>query len=191
MAMVNKMIRRFLRDEGGVAAVEFGFALPILITVLFGCYEAGRLILLHQKLDRASTSVADLVTQEDSLTADMIDEFYLAAERQTVPFDLPGSGHVIISSVFLQDVDDGPQVKWQCDGGGALSGQTSVVGTEGGDATLPNTFTLVLGENAIVAEVLYDYEPFLFDGIFEAHVLRHVSYSKPRLEDLLNKPTGC
>jgi Flp pilus assembly pilin Flp len=191
MAMMNKMFRRFLRDDAGVAAAEFGLALPILLLILFGCFEAGRLILLHQKLDRASASVADLVTQESSLTAEMIDEFYLAADRQTMPFDLPGSGHVIISSVFLQDVDDGPQVKWQCDGGGALAGQTSVIGTEDGDATLPNTFSLVLGENAIVAEVIYSYQPFLFDSIFEPHVLRHVSYTKPRLEDLLNEPTGC
>jgi hypothetical protein len=185
------MIRRFLRDEGGVAAAEFGLALPILLMILFGCFEAGRLILLHQKLDRASASVADLVTQESSLTSAMMDEFYLAAERQTVPFDLPGAGRVIVSSVFLSDVDDPPEVRWQCEGGGALAGQTSNVGTEGGEAALPATFDLVQGENAIVAEVLYSYEPFLFDGIFEPHVLRHTSYTKPRLEDLLNKPTGC
>lgn len=191
MPMWNKMMRRFLRDERGVAAAEFGLALPILIAILMGCFEAGRLILLHQKLDRASASVADLVTQESSLTSDMMDEFYLAAERQTMPFDMPAAGHVIVSSVFLQDVDDGPKVQWQCDGGGALAGQTSNIGTEGGDATLPNTFTLVQGENAIVAEVLYNYQPFLFDGIFEPHVLRHISYTKPRLDDLLNEPTGC
>lgn len=191
MPMWNKMIRRFLGDERGVAAAEFGLALPILLMILFGCFEAGRLILLHQKLDRASASVADLVTRESSLTAAMMDEFYLAAERQTIPFDLPGEGHVIVSSISLPDVDDPPQVTWQCDGGGALAGQTSNVGTEGGEATLPNTFSLVQGENAIVAEVLYSYEPFLFDGIFEPHVVRHTSYTKPRLDDLTNKPTGC
>ncbi|MGH6929967.1 MAG: TadE/TadG family type IV pilus assembly protein, partial [Dongiaceae bacterium] len=163
---------------------------PILVTMMMGCFEAGRLILLHQKLDRAATSVADLVTQESSLTSAMLDEFYLAAERQTMPFDLPGDGHVIVSSVFQEDVDEEPQVRWQCDGGGALAG-TSNVGTEDGDATMPSTFTLVQGENAIVAEVVYNYQPFLFDGIFEPHVLRHTSYTKPRLDDLLNKPTGC
>jgi Flp pilus assembly protein TadG len=188
--MLNKMFRRFLRDEGGVAAAEFGLALPILLMVLFGCFEAGRLILLHQKLDRASASVADLVTQENSLTSAMMDEFYLAAERQTTPFDLAGEGFVIVSSVVLQDVDEGAKVQWQCDDG-ALSGQTSNVGAEGDAATLPTAFSLVLGENVIVAEVLYSYEPFIFDGIFEPHVLRHVSYSKPRLEDLVNKPDGC
>lgn len=189
--MLRIRLRRFLRDERGVAAMEFAFALPILITILMGCFEAGRFILLHQKLDRASASVADLVTRESSLTAAMLEDFYLAAERQTIPFDLPAEGHVIVSSVSLPDVDEEPEVKWQCDGGGALTGQTSVIGTEGGDATLPSTFPLVQGENVIVAEVLYSYEPFLFDGIFEPQVFRHTSYTKPRLDDLLNKPTGC
>jgi Flp pilus assembly pilin Flp len=189
--MLYKTILRLLRDERGFAAAEFGLALPILVTMLMGCFEAGRLILLHQKLDRAATSVADLVTQESSLTATMLSDFYLAAERQTMPFDLPAVGHVFVSSVFLEDVEEEPKVRWQCDGGGALTGQTSLVGTEDGDATLPSTFTLVQGENAIVAEVLYNYQPFLFDGIFEPHVLRHTSYTKPRLDDLLNKPTGC
>jgi Flp pilus assembly pilin Flp len=188
--MLSIKLRRFLRDERGVAAMEFAYALPILIIILMGCFEAGRFILLHQKLDRASASVADLVTQESSLTAAMLDDFYLAAERQTMPFDLPGEGYVFVSSVSLTEVDEEPEVIWQC-GGGALTGQTSVIGTEGGDATMPSTFPLVQGENTIVAEVLYSYEPFLFDGIFEPQVFRHTSYTKPRLDDLVNKPTGC
>ena len=189
--MLKKIIRSFQGDERGVAAVEFGLVLPILLTILTGCFEAGRLILLHQKLDRASASVADLVTRESSLTVAMLNDFYLAAQRQTMPFDLPVRGRVIVSSVFLPDVDEDPEVRWQCQGGGALSGQTSEIGTEGGDAALPDTFDLVQGENVIVAEVLYDYEPFIFDGIFEAHTLHHTSYTKPRLDDLLTKPTGC
>ncbi len=189
--MLSIKLRRFLRDERGVAAIEFAYALPILITILMGTFEAGRFILLHQKLDRASTSVADLVTQESSLTAAMLEDFYLAAERQTMPFDLPTEGRVFVSSVTLQDVDEEPEVIWQCNGGGALTGQTSVIGTEGGEADLPSTFPLVQGENTIVAEVLYSYEPFLFDGIFEPQIFRHTSYTKPRLDDLVNKPAGC
>lgn len=189
--MLKNTIRRFLRDERGVAAAEFGLVLPILLMILTGCFEAGRLILLHQKLDRASAGVADLVTRESSLTVAMLNDFYLAAERQTMPFDLPGRGRVIVSSVFLPDVDDPPEVRWQCAGGGAFSSEASSIGTEGGDATLPSTFDLVQGENVIVAEVLYDYEPFIFDDIFEAHTVRHTSYTKPRLDDLLTKPTGC
>lgn len=97
--MAHSMVQRFLRERLGVAAVEFGLSLPILMLILTGCFEASRYILLHQKLDRASTSVADLVAQNDGVSTSVLTGVYAAADEQTLPFDLVGRGRVIISSI--------------------------------------------------------------------------------------------
>ena len=62
-------VRRFLREDRGAIAIEFGLVISTLIVILMGCFEAGRYILLNQKLDRTSSSVADLIAQASGITA--------------------------------------------------------------------------------------------------------------------------
>jgi hypothetical protein len=81
-------------------------------------------------------------------------------------------------------------VTWQCNGGGAYTTGTSSIGTKGGDATMPTLLPVDVGENIVVAEVLYDYKPFLFQGIFQPTVFRHTSFTRPRGSLLVTDP-GC
>ena len=60
----------------------------------------------------------------------------------------------------------------------------------GGDALMPSTFSVDIGENVVVAEVFYDYQPFLFEGIFQPAVFRHASFTRPRGSLLVTDP-GC
>src|SRR6185312_6144265 len=106
-------IWRFLREDRGAIAIEFGLVISILIVILMGCFEAGRYILLNQKLDRTSTSVADLIAQANGITTGVLSDTYAAAEEQTQPFDLTGHGRVIISSVYKPDTGSA-KVQWQC-----------------------------------------------------------------------------
>jgi Flp pilus assembly protein TadG len=182
-------IRGFWRAEGGAIAAEFGLVISVLIVILMGCFEAGRYILLNQKLDRASSSVADLVAQADGMSASILDDIYQAAVQQSLPFGLADNGRVIVSSIYRADTADAV-VQWQCQGGGSFAGGASNVGSEGSSAVLPVNFTVGVGENVVVAEVLYDYEPFIFDYIFEPKVFRHSTFTRPRGSLLINDP-GC
>lgn len=180
--------RRFLAAESGAIAAEFGLVISMLIVILMGCYESGRYILLHQKLDRASTSVADLIAQASGMSVSIINDTYAAGVEQTLPFDLAGEGRIIISSVYNQA--GVANVLWQCAGGGAFSSGTSAIGGEGVEAAMPAGFEVALGENVVVAEVLYDYHPFLFNGIFKPSVFRHTTVTRPR-GLLLTEDPGC
>lgn len=180
--------RRFAAAESGAIAAEFGLVISMLIVILMGCYESGRYILLNQKLDRASTSVADLISQASGLSMAMINDTYAAGVEQTRPFDLAGEGRIIISSVY--NAAGTAKVEWQCMGGGAFSSATSKIGSTGGNATMPTNFVVGLGENVVVAEVVYDYQPFLFEGIFEPAVFRHTTVTRPR-GTLLTTDPGC
>ena len=71
-----------------------------------------------------------------------------------------------------------------------LYGATSKIGTKGGTATMPTNLPVSLNENVVVAEVFYDYKPFLFDGIFQPAVFRHTTFTRPRGSLLVTDP-GC
>lgn len=191
----NAAIRRFWSEDYGAIAIEFGLVISALITILMGCFEAGRYILLNQKLDRASSSVSDLVSQSTNVTAGVLDDIYFAAGEQTLPFDLPATGRVIVSSVYRPDGNPATVV-WQCQGGGALAGQSSSVGDEGAVASMPPHDEAIadgfvgVGENVIVAEVLYEYDPIMFGRFFKPGVIRHTTYTRPRGSLFVNDP-GC
>jgi Flp pilus assembly protein TadG len=186
--MLMRKIRRFFRQEYGVAATEFALLLPILITVLMGCFEASRYILLRQKLDRASSSVADLVSQATGgITSAMLTDIFIAAEAQTEPFNLEDRGRVIVTSVYRAAADEDPIIEWQCQGGGTYTAVSRVGSVKGGEADM-STIDMGAGWNVIVSEVYYDYQPFLFRGIFDPQVFYHRSFTRPRGATLLGDP---
>ena len=55
MTWFNRRLRRALREEDGVASIEFVFAVPILVAIFMASFESGlfmtRSIMLEQSLD--------------------------------------------------------------------------------------------------------------------------------------------
>lgn len=189
MKNLTARLRGFWFADAGAIAAEFGLVISMLIVILMGCYEAGRYILLHQKLDRTSTSVADLVAQAGGMSMAILNDTYAAGDEQTKPFNLATDGRIIVTSVYRPDTNN-PKVVWQCKGGGAYAGAVSAIGSKGADASMPANFTVGVGENVIVAEVFYDYHPFLFNGIFQPSVFVHTTFTRPRGNFLTVDP-GC
>mgnify|MGYP002621717323 CR=1 FL=1 len=76
-AGLGRTIRRlagFLGDRRGVAAIEFAFIAPFLLTLYFVTMEVAQGIETNKKVSRVGSMVADLVTQQHSQTnADVIE----------------------------------------------------------------------------------------------------------------------
>lgn len=173
----------FARDRRGSVLMELAIGLPILVMILLGCFEAARFALLDQKLARVAASTADLVAQADGITEGQITDLFSAADDSAAPFDLAGTGRVIISSITKPTTAD-PTVAWQRTSSGTVAA-TSALGTTGQTATLPAGLTLRQGENVIVAEVFYNYTPvFLGATEFTSASLYQVSYNRPRIINL-------
>jgi hypothetical protein len=186
MIGINKWWRRHIGrlagDRSGNVLLEFGLALSVLMTLTMGGVEVSRYVLMHQKLERVVASVGDLVSQAEELTATHVNNLFDAAQHVIKPFELADNGVVIVSSV--SGVEDGPPtINWQMSGGGTLSA-VSELGVAGGDATLPEGFTLVAGDTAIIAEVFYDYTPWMFEGYAEPGRQYHRSLFRPRYGSL-------
>ncbi len=178
-------MRAFLRslrsDASGMSAVEFALMMPIFMVLGAGIIDFGRLILISQKLQSGTFIVADLAARDKTLTEDQVDDIFLALGNIVEPFSLTTRGTAYVTSVVGVAGTD-PEVSWQRGGAGGLV-EPSQIGVEGGIATIPATLALGDGENLIVSEVFYDYEP-IFGISFGADVLRRVAYYRPRLGSL-------
>lgn len=219
------MMRRlltFLRQERGVALIEFAFVAPVLILLLVGAVELTRYISIAQKLDKAAYAMADLTNQYPPATKDLndgeINEPQLNGNvlpnfrRLMQPYmQSDGDGSVILSSIRKEGTD--VMVKWRKTSlgfGGNLNDndtRSAINDAQISTITVPSqplkaTSGLIApflpamydGENMIVAEVFYHYQPILQPMLSEMGVtvaentlVRRV-YSRPRLGDLACLP---
>lgn len=168
-------------DQGNVV-VEFALALPVLLLMLLASAELGRFVLLNQKIDRVAITMSDLVARAETINETELDDIFNAAAHVAEPFDLNGSGRVIISSVTNAD-GEGATIAWQRSGGGSFI-KVSEVGAEGETADLPGDFAVREGETAIVSEVFFDFEPFLSEIIVSPRVVYRRAHHRPRLGTL-------
>ena len=172
----------FLADQRGGVLVELALALPVLTVIVMGCYDATRFVLINQKLDRAASTMADLVSRPASISTAEVNLLFSAADEVVFPFNLNSNGRVIVSSVS-RAVGGQPVVDWQLFDDSSLS-VTSTLGTAGGAATMPAGFTVREGESLIVSEVYYSFNPQFLDQFIAASTLAQRAYRRPRLGSL-------
>lgn len=177
---------RLIRDRRAGVLVESVFTIPVALMMLMGGFEIARLTLIHQKMDRAATAMADLVSQSEDITVSQLNDMFNAMQHIMEPFDMPGKGLVIVSSIG-KPVSASTTIYWQRNGAGGITA-TSQVGTEGSPPSLPTGFVVRDGEGLIVAEVYYDYSPLLFFDFVGANQLYHRAFFRPRYGglDVLN-----
>lgn len=173
-----------MKNENGSAAVEFAFLLPILLFLFMGTVEISNFITVNQRTEKLAHTVADLVTQFQNITTKDLDTILAASDDFMDPFPFFQRGHIIITSVH-RNVGEGPKVVWQYEGGGKLNNLNSNFGSTGFNSPLPTGFTLNERETVIIAEIYYDYAPFITD-MFQGSSNRLYKYAfyKPRLGSL-------
>jgi len=180
LASIRKCLQRApIRNNRGGVMIEFGFAMPLLITLMLGGVELGRYVLLHQKLDRTAMTVSDLVARVTSVSTSDLDTVLNAAYLVMSPFDLTDNGKVIISAVKEQS--GSPKVIWQRSGAGNLS-VTSEVGVEGGNATIADPAMVDTNQGIVIGETYFVYSPW-FIKIIPSTTIHHIAYFRPRLSN--------
>ena len=175
------MFKRFWRSRRGAVMVEFAAAMPVFAIMLLAGVEVSRLALLHQKMDRLATTMADLVAQGETISATELNTFYTAATPLMWPYGFTNKGRIIVSAV--NGTTGTPRVSWQHSGGGSISA-ASKIGVSGGNASLPSGFVVRTDESLITTEIYFDFEPAFFPAVAPARRLYHRSFYRPRLGTL-------
>jgi Flp pilus assembly protein TadG len=179
-----RRLARFGREQRGVAAMEFAILASVLTFALLGGTELSRYTLMHQKMDRVSASVSNMVAQSSTMKAVDFENMWGAAIQMAKPFDLGGTSSKVIISFIVAESDTTYRIQWQRAGAGTLS-QTSHIGSEGGLATMPDGVTMKQGDTIVAVEVFATYTPFVFPEVVSSALVYHRSFDQPRLVDLI------
>jgi hypothetical protein len=184
-------LKKAMRRENGSMAVEMALFLFFFSTLFLGAFEVPRFLLIGQKMERAAATMADLVAQVDPALGNVkgkIDDLFVAADRLLSPYDMATSGRVIISSIGNPD-GNGAKIMWQMKSPGSFAA-TSEIGAVSETPALPTGLVVRSGENIIVSEVFFRYEPLFGSMIYSGRTLYTRSFTRPRFTSLTATPTN-
>lgn len=195
---MSQFAKRFFGEQRGVAYLEFALALPFLLLLFAGSIDITRMVLLHQKVDKAVFTVGDLATQlrrENNVCA-VVRQWDREIVRDMIkPFSwASGNFQFIMSSVIgARRNGAGPNsqvldlIEWRYDE--PNPGAPSVIGRYFNpyrqEADMPARIrNLGQSERVIVTEMSYNFYPIL-DNLYSFSTTRFqkASYFRSRLVD--------
>lgn len=143
------MLRRLIRNEDGVASVEFVLILPLLMLMYVGIAEVTQAFLADKRVTHVAAAVGDLVAQSNSLTAAQMDDIYDIGADLIRP--LPQADLAIRVTNVRIDANGVPQVQWTS--GRNTTGMAAFSATSAVPADLRTA-----GQVIIICETSYSYE---------------------------------
>jgi Flp pilus assembly protein TadG len=144
-------IRRFARQESGIAAVEFSLILPILIVLWIGGVEVTQALSVDRRLNNLASAIGDLVARSKIVTYGDVDSIFDIAPGAIYPFDDTGLG-MRVSAVNMDD-DGTAKIAWSRAEGTSARALNELV-----DSVVPESLR-VPDTQLIMAEVFHSYEP--------------------------------
>jgi len=148
---------RFCADRRGVAAIEFAFIVPVLLVMYFVTMEASQAIETSKKVSRIGSMVADLVTQQNTITKAEIDAIMQIGTTTLQPYNRSTPKIVITAIEVTTDAAPKVQVVWSRK---LVAGTPDVDATKGTTTTVPATLK-VAGTFLIRVESDLAYEPVI------------------------------
>jgi|GEM_PF-1785934 len=160
-------------DRRGAVMVEFALLVPLLVMLLLGALDIGRLVLAHQKADNTAATVADLVARASPFqnTPSQVCAAMDAAAHTFEPFVLAAGDVVRVTSVTL--IGTSPTTaptataNWQAELTGGTSAGCTVTDLDT-PATVPASLDAGLAledgdqVHLIVGEVVYTHDSWFW-----------------------------
>lgn len=81
-------LRSFRVNIQGMAAVEFGYLVPLLMVMVIGAFEISRMIAIDRKVGLVTSLVADMIAQERTMNQGQLDAIYEIAQHIMAPYDV-------------------------------------------------------------------------------------------------------
>lgn len=139
--------RRWTKEEDATAALESAILLPIVVSMLMGCYDIGSAITINQNVIGASQIIGDLVTRDRSVDYATLKDMIKAGELAVQPAPIATFGYDIASIQF--DDKGKPTVLWRV-----------TYNTEENDDAVATSKTLgTAGDGLVVVTTTYNYVP--------------------------------
>lgn len=168
-------LRRFARENKGVAALEFAIIAPLLmVPLLLGTVDLIDVMGANKRAQNAAASVADVVARDTEISNAELAGMWRALDILMYPND-PGTMEIRITSISIVNASTA-QVVWS-EAHGGMTARTT-----GSTVSLDNRMMQV-GTSIIMVESVYNYDAplaFLFQN--QVH-MTHEAYRRSRLVD--------
>ena len=192
MTSLSFRVRKFSTDADAVAAIEFAIVAPFMLLLYVGGIELANGMAINFKVSATAHAVADMVTQNTSLSTAQMQNILTGATAIMAPYPVTGSGSSSLLSVTVSEISSDTSgnltLRWSQSYNGTSFGPgrtsltnltvpTSLNGTAG-NANNPNNQNDQV--SFILSEVSYAYTPNLGFAITGTVNLKDTDWLFPR-----------
>jgi Flp pilus assembly protein TadG len=173
----RRRIGQLAGDSKGIAAVEFALLVPLMLTLWLGSVELSQGIAADRKVTMTARTIADLVSQVQSIGNSDMTNSLNAAAAVMAPYSSTNL-KVTVSSITI-DANGKATVDWS----ETLNGTARA---KGSTVTLPAALA-VPSTSLIWSEVQYAYTPTIGYVVTSTLTLKDQSYMRPRLSNSVTR----
>jgi Flp pilus assembly protein TadG len=191
---IARLVRRCRAENGGVAAVEFAFIVPIMAIMFIGAVELSQAITADRRVTQIASSTADLVArfspasgQPNGISLSEITDITKVGGYIMAPYDKSPLKIVLRSVQSSPTSATATKEAWICTYSGA--GNTLTCSCSDTTYSLPPNLVTTL-DSVVISETTYNYKPLVFDYFMKSmgtgggpsgtHLLKEKIYLKPR-----------
>ncbi|WP_434729746.1 TadE/TadG family type IV pilus assembly protein [Rhizobium binae] len=162
--------RRLIRERKGAGAIEFAILFPVLVMLYIGAFEITIGLSVSKRATRAAGSIADLVTQQQSITKSTLTEMRSVATAIFVPYNSTSLTLKITGITVDASANAKVLWSWAQDGSAPYAKNTAVSGIPA-DMKTANSFL-------VRTELSIPYTMFLFAPNFMPDGMRTITISR-------------
>lgn len=177
----RRLVARFLRDKRGVAAVEFVFIVPLMLTLTFGTIEVSSGVAIDRKVTLVARTLSDLVSQGTKVSSTDVQNFFKMGSAIMTPYPVTTATMTQRITAISIDASKVAKVTWSYNG--AVNGNSVTVTTGYAKNTTITTIPpglLIANTQLIWSEVTYTYTPIIGYVIKTTVPLSDQCYTRPR-----------
>lgn len=162
--------RRLIRERQGAGAIEFAILFPVLVMLYIGAFEITIGLSVSKRATRAAGSIADLVTQQQSVTKSTLAEMRSVANAIFVPYN--SSSLTLKITGITVDASANAKVLWSWAQDGSVPyAKNAGVSDIPSDMKTANSFL-------VRSELSIPYTMFLFAPNFMPDGVRTITISR-------------
>lgn len=179
-------LRRFraaLRDDGGIAMVEYALALPVLAAVSLYGMETANFVLANLRVSQMAAVTADNAGRvRDTIDETDVNELMIGAKLTGTSINFAENGRIILSDLEQRTDDTTKQwIRWQ-----RCSGKLNVSSSYGTPTAMTassmtamgptgNQIAAASGTAVMFVEVVYTYQPIVSNALLGPRTIRYTS----------------
>lgn len=198
-----RLFRRLLRDDSGIAAVEFALILPMMLVIYFGCAELTQGLTATRRSSEVALALSNLVAEQASsvnLTDSEIANVFASSSDIMTPFSTSTLKMTVSSVEFVTDSKASTgfdaKIRWTITNNGGTPRPCQIL-TAVANSSTPSATTMPTGiyptsgsaqATAIIADVVYTFTPSFGEKLLawsskaSSLTFTHTTYMRPRNE---------